>query len=147
MTNAITAELDILAEEFEFLGSGPEQLQHVMDMGRALPSLPAADMNEANRVPGCASPAWLVTEPQADGRIVYRGMSEALIPRGVIAVLLRLFSDRTPADILAFDARAGLERLGLASMLSMSRSNGLASMVARIQRDAAALNAPGQPKP
>ena len=64
MTDSISAELDILAEEFEFLGSGPEQLQHVMDMGRALPPLTSAEMNEANRVPGCASPAWLVTEPQ-----------------------------------------------------------------------------------
>lgn len=139
MTSPIDAELDVLAEEFEFLGSGPEQLQHVMDMGRALPPLSPAEMNEANRVPGCASPAWLVTAPQEDGRIVFRGASEALIPRGVIAVLLRLFSGRTPEDILAFDARAGLERLGLASMLSMSRSNGLASMTARIHRDAAAL--------
>ncbi len=143
MTDAIAAELDILAEEFELLGTGPEQLQHVMDMGRALPPLSSAEMNEANRVPGCASPAWLVTEPQPDGRIVFRGMSEALIPRGVIAVLLRLFSNRTPSEILALDARAGLERLGLASMLSMSRSNGLASMVARIQRDAAALKDAG----
>ena len=146
MTDTIHAELDALAEEFEFLGDGPEQLQHVMDMGRALPPLTSAEMNAANRVPGCASPAWLVTEPQADGRIVFRGASEALIPRGVIAVLLRLFSGRMPEDILGFDARAGLERLGLASMLSMSRSNGLASMAARIHRDAAAL-AQAQPKP
>ena len=136
MTDSIDAELETLAEEFDFLGDGPEQLQHVMDMGRALPPLTPAEMNEANRVPSCASPAWLVTEPQQDGRIVFRGASEALIPRGVIAVLLRLFSGRTPAEILAFDARAGLERLGLASMLSMSRSNGLASMAARIRRDA-----------
>ena len=146
MTSSIDAELDILAEEFEFLGDGPEQLQHVMDMGRALPPLSTAEMNEANRVPGCASPAWLVTEPQDDGRIVFRGSSEALIPRGVIAVLLRLFSGRMPSEVLAFDARAGLERLGLASMLSMSRSNGLASMAARIQRDATALNE-AQPRP
>ena len=146
MTDSIDAELDTLAEEFEFLGEGPEQLQHVMDMGRALPPLTPAEMNEANRVPGCASPAWLVTEPQPDGRIVFRGASEALIPRGVIAVLLRLFSGRTPAEILGFDARAGLDRLGLASMLSMSRSNGLASMAARIRRDAAALDET-QPRP
>ena len=146
MTDSIDTELETLAEEFAFLGEGPEQLQHVMDMGRALPPLSSAEMNDANRVPGCASPAWLVTEPQEDGRIVFRGVSEALIPRGVIAILLRLFSGRTPDDIASFDARAGLDRLGLASMLSMSRSNGLASMVARIQRDAAALNA-GQPNP
>jgi cysteine desulfuration protein SufE len=80
---------------------------------------------------------WLVTE-RDDGRLSFRGDSDAIIVRGLIAILLRLYSGRTPAEILAFDAKAGLTGLGLPGALSMQRSNGLFSMVERIRRDAAA---------
>jgi cysteine desulfuration protein SufE len=83
---------------------------------------------------------WLVTEPAAagspNGALAFRGDSDAHIVRGLIAILLRLFSGRPAAEILAFDTRAAFERLGLTGALSSQRSNGLASMVARIRRDA-----------
>ena len=85
---------------------------------------------------GCASQVWLVTEPRAVGSIAFRGDSDAHIVRGLIAILLRLFSGRPAAEILAFDAKAAFEDLGLTGALSSQRSNGLASMVARIRRDA-----------
>jgi cysteine desulfuration protein SufE len=88
-------------------------------------------------VRGCASQVWLVTEP-GEGRLSFRGDSDAHIVRGLIAVLLRLYSGRTPAEILAFDAKAAFEALGLSGALSTQRSNGLFSMVQRIRRDAAA---------
>ncbi len=81
---------------------------------------------------------WLVTEAAPDGKLAFRGDSDAIIVRGLVAVLLRLYSQRTPAEILAFDAKAGLTSLGLPNALSMQRSNGLFSMVERIRRDAAA---------
>ena len=97
-----------------------------------------AEHSDANKVRGCASQVWLVTEPR-DGAVDFRGDSDAHIVRGLIAILLRLFSGRPPAAIAGFDAKAALERLGLSSALSAQRSNGLAAMVARIKRDAEAL--------
>jgi cysteine desulfuration protein SufE len=97
-----------------------------------------AERSDANKVRGCASQVWLVTEPQADGTLKFRGDSDAHIVRGLIALLLRLYSGHAPADILAFDAPAAFAKLGLSGALSMQRSNGLASMVARIRRDAEA---------
>jgi cysteine desulfuration protein SufE len=93
--------------------------------------------SDENKVRGCASQVWLVTERRPDGRLSFRGDSDAIIVRGLIAVLLRLYSERTPADIFAFDAKAGLSGLGLPNALSMQRSNGLFSMVERIRKDAA----------
>ena len=82
---------------------------------------------------------WLVTEPRPDGVVGFRGDSDAHIVRGLIAILLRLYSGNLSADILAFDANAAFTRLGLSGALSTQRSNGLASMVARVRRDAEAL--------
>ena len=92
---------------------------------------------------GCASQVWLVTEPGPGGTLVFRGDSDAHIVRGLIAILLRLYSGRSADDILAFDAKAGFERLGLKAALSAQRSNGLFSMVERIRRDAAAASCEG----
>ena len=80
---------------------------------------------------------WLVTEPGPGGVLSFRGDSDAHIVRGLIAILLRLYSGRRPDEILAFDARAAFDRLGLKAALSAQRSNGLFSMVERIRRDAA----------
>jgi cysteine desulfuration protein SufE len=134
----IDAELDALAAEFELLGDWEERLQYVIDLGKAMAPLTEAERNEANKVLGCASQVWLVTERAPDGRLAFRGDSDAIIVRGLISLLLRLYSGRTPAQILAFDAKAGLTTLGLPTALSMQRSNGLFSMVERIRRDAAA---------
>jgi cysteine desulfuration protein SufE len=82
---------------------------------------------------------WLVTEPQGDGTLQFRGDSDAHIVRGLIAILLRLFSGRKPTEIAAYDAEAAFAALGLKGALSQQRSNGLASMAARIRRDAAAM--------
>jgi cysteine desulfuration protein SufE len=139
--SAIDQDLAELSEEFELLGDWEERYRYVIELGRELAPLTDAERNEANKVRGCASQVWLVTEPQADGTVAFRGDSDAHIVRGLIAVLLRLFSGRRPADILAFDAKAGFDALGLSGHLSAQRSNGLASMVARIHRDAEALKA------
>ena len=134
--SAIDEALNDLSAEFEMLGDWEERYRYVIDLGRELAPLTDDERSDINKVRGCASQVWLVTEPQADSTLWYRGDSDAHIVRGLIAILLRLFSGRTRAEILAFDAKAAFERLGLAGALSAQRSNGLASMVARIRRDA-----------
>jgi cysteine desulfuration protein SufE len=135
---SIDAELTDLTDEFEVLGDWEERYRYVIDLGRDLAPLTDAERSDANKVRGCASQVWLVTEPQADGTLRFRGDSDAHIVRGLIAILLRLYSGRSPAEIAAFDAKAAFEKLGLSGALSAQRSNGLASMVARIRRDAEA---------
>jgi cysteine desulfuration protein SufE len=132
---------DALAEleaEFELLGDWEERYRHVIDLGRTLEPLTNDERTDANKVRGCASQVWLVTEPLADGLLKFRGDSDAHIVRGLIAILLRLYSGRAPAEILAFDAKAAFDALGLTGALSSQRSNGLFSMNERIRRDAAA---------
>ncbi|MDR6626159.1 SufE family protein [Caulobacter segnis] len=136
MTNPIDAALDELADEFELLGDWEERYRYVIELGKELAPLTDAERSDENKVRGCASQVWLVTEPQADGTLTFRGDSDAHIVSGLVAIMLRLYSGRAPADIVAFDAKAALDRLGLSEALSSQRSNGLKSMVARIQRDA-----------
>ena len=133
---AIDDALTELKDEFELLGDWEERYRYVIELGKDLAPLSDAERNDATRVRGCASQVWLVTEPQGDGSLAFRGDSDAHIVRGLIAILLRLYSGRRPAEILAFDAKAAFADLGLAGALSSQRSNGLASMVARIRRDA-----------
>ena len=138
---AIQDTLDQLVDEFELLGDWEERYRYVIELGGELDPLTEAERTEANKVRGCASQVWLVTEPQADGTVKFRGDSDAHIVRGLIAVLLRLLSGRTASEIRGFDAKAAFAKLGLAGALSTQRSNGLAAMAARIARDAEALDA------
>ena len=137
----IAQDLEDLSQEFDLLGDWEERYRYVIDLGRELAPLTDAERNDANKVRGCASQVWLVTEPQADGTVVFRGDSDAHIVRGLIAVLLRLFSGKQAKDILASDAKAAFDKLGLSGHLSAQRSNGLASMVGRVRRDAESLTA------
>lgn len=134
---SIDAAFAELEAEFELLGDWEERYQYVIELGRGLAPLTAAERSDANKVRGCASQVWLVTEPQADGTLSFRGDSDAHIVRGLIAILLRLYSGRAPAEILGFDAKAAFDKLGLTGAISAQRSNGLFSMNERIRRDAA----------
>ncbi len=139
----IDAELDAIADDFALLDDWQERYGHLIELGRALPPLRSNEYADAYKVRGCASQVWLVSENE-DGRLRLRGDSDAHIVKGLIALLLRLYGDRRPSEIMAFDARAGLTRLGLSEALTSQRANGLASMVERIRRDAAAA---AQPSP
>ena len=138
---SIDAALDELDAEFELLGDWEQRYRHVIDLGRGLAPLTEAERSDANKVRGCASQVWLVTEPRSDGTLQFRGDSDAHIVRGLIAILLRLYGGHAPAEILAFDAKRAFEGLGLTGALSAQRSNGLFSMVERIRRDAGAATA------
>lgn len=133
---AISDALSELKDEFELLGDWEERYRYVIEMGKDLAPLSDAERTDPYKVRGCASQVWLVTEPRDDGALGFRGDSDAHIVRGLIAILLRLYSGRSPDEIMAFDAHAAFAELGLAGALSAQRSNGLASMVARIRRDA-----------
>src|SRR5665213_3717771 len=117
MTAPITDALEDLAAEFELLGAGKddweERYRYVIDLGRELAPLAEAERSDANKVKGCASQVWLVTQEGAGGTLRFRGDSDAHIVRGLIAILMSLYSGRTATEILAFDAEAAFARLGL----------------------------------
>ena len=138
---AIEDALTELADEFDLLGDWEERYRYVIDLGGDLAPLTDDERSDANKVRGCASQVWLVTEPQADATVEFRGDSDAHLVKGLIAVLLQLFSGQHAADIAAYDTKAALDRLGLGSMLTPQRSNGLASMANRIRTDAERLAA------
>lgn len=128
--------LETIIDGFTYLDDWEERYRYVIELGKDLEPLTDAERSEENKVRGCASQVWLVTEPQADGTLKFRGDSDAHIVSGLVAIMLRLYSGRTPADIAAFDAKGAMDKLGLSEALSSQRSNGLKSMVARIQHDA-----------
>ena len=141
MTVSIHQALEELSAEFDLLGDWDERYRYVIDLGRTLAPLSDSERTDAHKVRGCASQVWLVRDPAEPGRLAFRGDSDAHIVRGLIAILLRLYSGQTADDILAFDAKAAFESLGLSGALSAQRSNGLFSMVERIRREAAAMKA------
>ena len=110
----------------------------MIELARTLAPLPEHERTEGTRVRGCVSRVWLVSERRGDApeNLYFRGDSDAHLVRGEIAMLLRIFSGRTPAEILSVDPRAVFDRLGLKDALTAQRSNGLFSMMTRIQQEA-----------
>src|SRR4051794_21144528 len=128
-----------LEEEFGFLEDWRDKVEYLIELGKDLPPLPDGLKGEGNRVRGCQSQVWLVAEPQADGRVHLRADSDAVLVKGLIGLLLRLYDGRTAREILDNPPDV-LERLGLARMLTPGRANGLYAMTARIRAIAEALS-------
>ncbi len=129
---------DTVAELEADLGlfdSWEDRYRYILDLGKALAPLPDAQRTEATRVRGCASNAWLVSQRNRDGRLTFAGDSDAHIVRGLIAILVRLYSSRTPDEIAALPPETAFGRLGLKDALTAQRSNGLAAMAARIRQE------------
>lgn len=133
----IHSEIEDIVDEFDLLGDWEERYKYLIDMGKALPDMPESERTDTNKVKGCVSQVWLVTEP-AENTLTFRADSDAHIVRGLAALLLRVYSGRTPAEILSVDAREVLKRIGLSEHLSPQRSNGLTSMIGRIRGAAGA---------
>ncbi len=133
-------DFEELVETFEFLDDWEDRYRHVIDMGKAMDPLEDALRVPATKVDGCASQVWLVPKI-TDGTFTFRGESDAMIVRGLIAVLLALYNEQPVSEVVKINAIAELERLGLNDHLSAQRSNGLRAMVERIQQTAAAANA------
>ena len=134
--------IDEIIANFELLDDWDDRYRYLIELGRALPPLPEAARNDVNKVRGCASQVWLATSIKPNGAtgpvLTFAGDSDAHIVRGLIAVLFALFSGKGAKDILATDAIALFEKLGLREHLTPQRSNGFRSMVDRIHRDASA---------
>ena len=132
MSNEVTQAQDEVIEEFGFFDNWMDRYQYIIDLGKRLPDLPADERIEANQIKGCQSQVWFVAEKR-DGRLHFRAISDAAIVSGLIAILLRIYSDKKPEDILASSTEF-VAALGLSQHLSPTRSNGLDSMLAAIQR-------------
>lgn len=133
--------VDELVENFEFFDDWEDRYAYVIDLGKKLPDMPADEMVDANKVRGCMSQVWLVSETgqNGEGRKVmkFRATSDAFIVKGLIAILMELFNGRPPEYILETDAIDVMRRIGLDQHLSPNRRNGLVAMVDRIRAEAA----------
>ena len=138
MGNEVTEAQAELIEEFGFFDNWMDRYQYIIDLGKRLPELDASERVEQNQIKGCQSQVWFVAEKK-DGRLNFRAISDAAIVSGLIAILLRIYSDKKPSDILE-SSTDFVQALGLAQHLSPTRSNGLDSMLAAIKRFAAEAN-------
>jgi cysteine desulfuration protein SufE len=131
-----TARFEEIAETFEFLDDWEDRYRHVIELGRAMPPMDAALKSPATKVEGCASQVWIHPVVEGEGpeaRFDFAGDSDAMIVRGLIAVLHALYSGLKLREAAEVDAIAELARLGLDEHLSSQRSNGLRAMVGRIR--------------
>lgn len=143
MTEAgIAIKLDEIIENFDYLDEWEDRYRYLIELGRGLEPLDEAAYCDKNKVRGCASQVWLETKvarEQAGSPVLYlKGDSDAHIVRGLVALLLALYSGQTAARILAIDAHGLFAKLGLLTHLTQQRSNGVRAMVERIKNDARA---------
>lgn len=132
--------IESIRDDFSFLDEWEDRYRYLIDLGEALPPFPDDARIDAYRVPGCVSQVWLTTEvgPGADPVIRFQGDSDAHIVRGLVAIMLALYSGENASVIAATDAEDTFRQLGLDEHLTPQRANGLRSMVKRIKRDAEA---------
>ena len=133
--------IENIISDFEFLDDWEDKYRYVIELGREMEKLQPEEKTNAAKVRGCASQVWLVpSEATSDGsstaRLSFRGESDALIVQGLIAILLKVYNERTIAEILEVDALSTFNQLGLSEHLTPQRSNGLKSMIERIRHEA-----------
>jgi cysteine desulfuration protein SufE len=132
--------IDEIRDNFALLDDWDDRYRYVIELGRTLKPMPEAEHSAQNKVQGCASQVWLAKQLDRSGGhepvLNYLGDSDAHIVRGLIAILLTLFSGRTPREILATDALSVFDEFGFREHLTPQRSNGLRAMVERIRADA-----------
>ena len=133
------SRIDDIIADFEFIDDWEERYRYIIELGRGLEPLPDADHTEAHKVRGCASQVWLVTHPsvvESQHVLSFVGDSDAHIVRGLVAIVIAIFSGQTPEVILAIDPEPLFDRLGLREHITPQRSNGVKSMILRIKADA-----------
>ena len=139
------ADIEEIVENFSTLDDWDDRYRYLIELGRELPALSDAAHSDANKVQGCASQVWLDTRVDPGGTggplLTFAGDSDAHIVRGLIAILFALYSGKTARDIIATDALALFDRIGLRENLTPQRSNGLRAMVERIRAEANAAQA------
>ena len=135
------ASIEDIIADFDLIDDWEERYRYLIELGRSLEPLPEAAHNETNKVRGCASQVWLETDVTPTGGepvLTFRGDSDAHIVRGLVRLVLAQYSGRRASEILATDAQALFQRLGLIEHLTPQRSNGVRAMVERIKADARA---------
>lgn len=120
-----------IVEEFKKFQDWESRYKHLIGLGKAMPAMDPEHQVEANKVKGCQSQVWLFAELK-DGKITFSGDSDAAIVKGIVALLLKIYSDRSPDEILTLD-QSFVDEIGLKQHLSMSRANGLSAMMKQIQ--------------
>ena len=136
----MTARIDDIVDTFALLDEWDDRYRYLIELGKDLPPLEAGEESEDNRVRGCASQVWIVTEIDRSGPepvLRFRGQSDAHIVKGLVALTLAFCSGHTARETLALDPFDLFRRLGLAEHLTPQRSNGVRAMIDRIRRDAA----------
>jgi len=131
-----------MKEDFAYLDDWQDRMSYVIELGKALPELSEDKRTATNKVQGCASQVWLVSQrmdASADPVLSFEGDSDAHIVRGLVAIVLTLYSGKRASEILAIDALAFFGEIGLIEYLTAQRANGLRSMVNRIREEAATL--------
>lgn len=138
------ASIDTIRDDFAVLDEWEDRYRYIIELGQDLPPFVDAARTDANKISGCVSQVWLDTRrgPGADPVIEFAGDSDAHIVRGLVAIMLALFSGHRASEILAVDAEAALRGLGLDEHLTPQRANGLRSMIRRIRREAEEAIAP-----
>jgi cysteine desulfuration protein SufE len=136
----MSATIQSIRDDFAFLDEWEDRYRYVIDLGEALPPFPESARDAAHKVQGCVSQVWLVSRrgEGADPVITFLGDSDAHIVRGLVAIMLALFSGRRASQIVVTDAEELMRSLGLDEHLTPQRANGLRAMVKRIKQDAQA---------
>ena len=128
-----------IVDEFAMFDDWDERYQYIIDLGKSLPVIDEKYKTEENIIKGCQSKVWLHGEKK-DGKVVFTADSDAILTKGIIAVLIRVFSNQEPSDILEADT-AFIDEIGLKEHLSPTRANGLVSMIKQIKMYALAFQA------
>ena len=129
-----------ISDNLSFLDDWEDRYRYLIELGQMLPPFPEDARTADTKVAGCVSQVWLMADKSANTppRIIFTGDSDAMIVKGLVAILLALYSGRPAAEIIETDALSALDQLGLREHLSTQRSNGLTAMVKRMQSEAAA---------
>ncbi|KQU72159.1 cysteine desufuration protein SufE [Ensifer sp. Root31] len=131
--------LDQIIDDFAFLDEWEDRYRYVIELGKALPDMPDAKRTSENKVQGCASQVWLATQATGDPEdpvLLFEGESDAHIVRGLVAIVLTIYSGKRASEISRLDAIVTFSKIGLIEHLSTQRANGLRSMIRRIKNEA-----------
>jgi cysteine desulfuration protein SufE len=138
---SITSIEEEIVEEFSLFDNWEDKYEYIIDMGKKLPPLEEQHKKDENKIRGCQSTVWMVSEYR-DGRIYFKAESDAMIVKGLIRMLIRVFSGQKPQDVVQADMKF-IDEIGMSTHLAQTRSNGLRAMIRQMKLDATAWMAKG----
>lgn len=131
--NELNLRLAQLVDEFEFLDDWETKYRHIIDMGKKLPAIAPSQKIDSNKIRGCASQVWLVCEYSSEtGKLRFYGESDSTLVQGLLGILIFIYSDAKPSDVMALSPEDVFTSLGLGEALTPSRANGLKSIAAKM---------------